>query len=187
MAVTVKICGIREASVAEAAVKAGADYLGLVFWPQSSRRIVPGEARRLVATVPARWVAVFKDADWAEIAEVLQEVPVIGVQCHGSCPPGWIEAVHGLGLLAIATHQEEQGADIWLFDGPQAGSGRPWDWQLPRDGRTYWLAGGLTPDNVARVVRRLRPDGVDVSSGVERNGRKDPALIARFIEEAKSA
>lgn len=187
MAVAVKICGITDTGVARAAWAAGADYLGLVFYPLSPRHLAPREARALAEAAPGRWVAVFKDPTWQEIATVLAEVPVSGVQCHGKCPPHWILRVHERGLLAISTHLEETGADVWLLDGPQAGSGQAWAWRLPDDGRPYWIAGGLNPENVAAVVRRIRPAGVDVSSGVERDGKKDVGRVVRFIEEAKQA
>lgn len=186
MAVTVKICGIRTADDARAAFESGADFAGLVFWPQSARVLDPERAGEIVHLVPGRYVGVFKDVSWTDLKGVLSAVPLWGAQLHGKVPDEWIARVHELGISAISTHEDEAGADIWLMDGPTAGSGIPWDWALPeRKGRTFWLAGGLSPDNVGALVRRLCPDGVDVSTGVEHNGRKDLRLMQRFIKEAK--
>lgn len=186
MAVAVKICGIRNEEDATAAFQLGADYVGLVFWPFSSRVVSPSQAATIVRRAPGTYVAVCKDVTASELLFILETVPVNAAQLHGSVPDGWIQAVHRRGMLAISTRAEEEAADIWLLDGPVAGSGNPWSWRLPPRGkRKLWLAGGLNPDNVGGLVRQWAPDGVDVSSGVEVNGEKNRELIARFIKEAK--
>ena len=88
--------------------------------------------------------------------------------------------------MAIATDITVVGADVWLLDGPRSGSGIAWECALPHQGGPYWISGGLRPENVRRVVDHLKPSGVDVSTGVERDYQKDPELIAQFIKEAKA-
>lgn len=181
----VKICGIRSASTAQAALDAGADYLGLVFAP-SPRLVTLHEAKAIVRSVPGRYIGVFRDVSRLdELKGAAESVGLYGIQCHGETPREWVFWAKAEGLMAVATDPSVPGADVWLLDGPRSGSGISWDWRLPAQGGPYWIAGGLRPDNVRQVVERLRPAGVDVSSGVERDRQKDPELIARFIREAK--
>lgn len=185
MSLTVKICGVRDAETARTAFRAGADFVGLVFAP-SRRRVRPEEAAAILAEVPGAYIGVFQDVlQVAELEEVAAAVALAGVQLHGHAPAGWIEWARARGLVAIAADRSVRQADVVLLDGPKAGSGIPWDWRLPAGHATYWLAGGLTVDNVGDLVRRLRPAGVDVSSGVERDGQKAPDLIEQFVKEAK--
>lgn len=182
----VKICGIGLAETAGIAFEAGADYLGLVFAP-SPRQVNPEQAKEIVRAVPGRYIGVFRnmtDLDYA--AQVAETVGIFGIQCHGCSPAGWVAWAKTRGLMAVATDLRVADADVWLLDGPRSGSGISWEWELPNDHRPYWIAGGLRPDNVRQVVERLSPAGVDVSSGVETDGQKDPIRIVRFIKEAKA-
>ncbi len=182
----VKICGIQQPAIAQGAWEAGADYLGLVF-AESPRQISPNTARELVRAVPGAYIGVFRNlTSLDDLARIVEAVGLAGVQCHGQVPPGWVDWAHARGLLAIATDLSEPMADAWLLDNRRPGSGVAWDWQIPSQGGPYWLAGGLGVDNVRALVQRLRPAGVDVSSGVERHRQKDSELIARFIKEAKT-
>ncbi|MDA8192719.1 MAG: phosphoribosylanthranilate isomerase [Thermaerobacter sp.] len=183
MAMTsVKICGVRDPDTASYCFAAGADFVGLVL-TTSRRQIGLDDARRILQTVAGRFVAVMKDVDGAQL-EAVCRLPFYAVQIHGTAPVDWIERVHSSGQVAIATAFRED-ADIVLLDGEEPGSGRGRDWERPLWPRPIWLAGGLNPGNVRQVVRRLRPDGVDVSSGVERDGAKERDLVRRFMEEVR--
>jgi phosphoribosylanthranilate isomerase len=185
MPVRVKICGIKDLDTARGVVELGADYLGLVF-TESPRQVTLSQAERLVASLPtAQFIAVARDAD-DDLLEAMLAIGVVGVQLHGRTPAHWIHQVHQRGKLAIATRLEAD-ADVVLLDGANPGSGQPWAWYKPTFHRPIWLAGGLNPDNVGRVVKTWRPDGVDVSSGVEQNGVKNLELVRRFIEEVHHA
>jgi phosphoribosylanthranilate isomerase len=213
----IKICGIRDAQSASAAIAAGADALGFVFVPSSPRCIDPAEAWAIIGTLPpfVASVGLYQDATVEQFCDIEEVCPTNYAQLHGSedeetarrCGPGVIKAVR-YDSATIAADLKRWGAvdevDAILVDGSTGGNGQTLDWAalaavtegLRRDaiaGRTpplkpLILAGGLTPENVGEAVRVVRPYGVDVSSGVERaRGRKDPALITAFCEAVRSA
>jgi phosphoribosylanthranilate isomerase len=159
----------------------GANFLGLVLTP-SRRQVTTGQAQAIIAAVPkVQFVAVGRDVD-EQLFEDMLSLNVKAVQLHGNVPQHWIVRAHEAGKWAIATTLDAA-ADVVLLDGAVPGSGVARAWQKPEFTRPIWIAGGLTVDNVRAVVRRLRPDGVDVSSGVEKEGSKDPDLIRHFIQE----
>ncbi len=181
----VKICGIKRVETARAAWLAGADFLGLVLAP-SRRQVTVEQAGDIIAGAPGRYIAVFADAPTlVSMEHIVAALPLYGVQWQASAPPGWQRFLSAHSLLAVSADPTVTDADVWLLDGPQAGSGQAWGWRLPETGGPYWLAGGLRPDNVRELVARLRPAGVDVSSGVERDGEKAVDLIEQFVREAK--
>lgn len=184
MRTTIKICGIRDVRVARAALSLGADYLGLVVTP-SRRQVALDEVQRIADQVSGDLIVVGRDVDESLLHQLL-DLPVRGIQLHGTVPSGWIHALHQIGKIAVATSLDED-ADIVLLDGPNPGSGEARDWKRPSFRRPIWIAGGLYPHNVGDVVSRLRPDGVDVSTGVERQGEKSLELIQQFIEEVRHA
>ena len=184
MAVTVKICGVQDEGTARFCFAHGADFVGLVF-AASRRQISMDRARQLVQEIPGRYVAVVSSPDAEVLQKIIQNVRPYAIQHHGVPRCDWLELSHRQGTVAIATTLNPQ-ADIVLLDGPVPGQGQERDWKRPAWPKPLWLAGGLSPDNVRDVVRTLKPDGVDVSSGVETQGKKDWGLIAAFIEEAKS-
>ncbi|MGQ9532088.1 MAG: phosphoribosylanthranilate isomerase [Desulfotomaculales bacterium] len=214
--VRVKICGTRDAETALAAVAAGADALGFVFAP-GRRRVAPGEARAIVAALPpfALTVGVFVDAPLSQVLEIADLCRLHAVQLHGREPPEYCRAVprpvirafhlpaadepldedeaalRAEALLAAVKRYDPCAVllDTGTPDRP-GGTGRPGNWAVARlvaARRPVVLAGGLNPDNVAEAVRHVRPYGVDVSSGVETDGRKDPQKILAFVARARQA
>ena len=209
----VKICGLREPATLEAALDAGADMVGFVFFPPSPRHLALDTARTLSARVGgrARVVALTADAGDAALDAVVAAMAPDMLQLHGRETPERVRAVRArFGLpvmraLAIAGPDDLGAAarfdpvcDALLFDArPPAGADRPgghggsFDWDLLRGyaaRRPWLLAGGLTPGNVAAAMRASGARGVDVSSGVEASpGVKDAALIARFVAAARGA
>ncbi|MCC5991131.1 MAG: phosphoribosylanthranilate isomerase [Rhodobacteraceae bacterium] len=209
----VKICGLTEAAGVGAAAAAGARYVGFVFFPKSPRNVSFEQARALALSVPEgiAKVALTVDADDAMLAELLDRVPLDMLQLHGAESPDRVSdlrARFGLPVMkavGVATADDlpaldryGQVADQLLVDAkPQpgavlpGGNGLSFDWRLIAGRRwacPWMLAGGLTPDNVAAAIRLTGARQLDVSSGVEAApGRKDPALIARFIDAAQQA
>jgi phosphoribosylanthranilate isomerase len=205
MATAVKICGITRVEDGLAAARAGAHAIGLVFHPASPRLVGIERAREIVSSLPPFVTAVglFVDAPAEEVRRVLAAVPLQMLQFHGAerpeyCskfPLPWIKAVRvraGVDLLQYAArYRGAKGLLLDAFvDGEPGGTGSRFDWALiPSDlPLPVVLAGGLTVDNVAEAIRRVRPWAVDVSSGVEREkGIKDAATIAAFVRGARHA
>ncbi|WP_457673199.1 phosphoribosylanthranilate isomerase [Thiolapillus sp.] len=199
MRTRIKICGITRAEDAQAAVRAGADALGFVFYPPSPRHLEVDQAAAIIRSLPpfVTSVALFVNADRETIAEVIRETGIDLLQFHGNeCPEycaehgrPWIKAVRmkdGIDLEKVA--RDHAGARALLLDayrpGVPGGTGEAFNWgRIPAElaGRIV-LAGGLTPDNVTEAVRQVRPYAVDVSGGVEaEKGIKDADRIQRFI------
>jgi phosphoribosylanthranilate isomerase len=199
MSTLVKVCGVCDAGSARAAVEAGVDLIGFHFC-SSRRRITPDEALSIVEALPGRprLVGVFIDEDPDEVARVVDRVGLDLVQLHGSERPGAALARPVIKALKVrdGVVPDADGwpdpvlLDSWSAD-QRGGTGRAWAWERARDlvaGRRVIVAGGLTPDNVGDVVRRLRPYGVDVSSGVESAPRvKEPHLIRLFVQAVRDA
>jgi len=205
MAVRVKICGITRQQDLHAACQAGADALGFVFYEKSPRHVTIATAAALVCELPpfVQSVGLFVNADPALIEAVLQDVPLDLLQFHGDETPAdclrfgrpYIKAVRvnrDTDLLKCAADFDTARGlllDAWV-PGVPGGTGERFDWSLiPADlPRPVILSGGLTPDNVAEAIQRVRPWAVDVSSGVEKEkGIKDAHKIAQFIAKAKEA
>lgn len=207
-AVWVKVCGIRDPDAARAAAEAGADAVGFVFAP-ARRRVTAEEARRLGSALPpgvAR-VGVFVDAPVAEILATARQAGLTHVQLHGAEPPERIEEIPLPVIKAVRLRGpgdlSRLGAYVraWAVvvephvEGQPGGAGVRLDLDLARAAREHLrrlgfrgrfiLAGGLTPESVAPAVQAVCPDGVDVSSGVETGGQKDPAKIVQFVERAR--
>jgi len=203
--VAIKICGLRRPEEVRAVREAGADLCGFVFWPRSRRAVTPEEARELAREAEGLLkVGVFVDAPLEEVVEVARGVPLDAVQLHGREEPDCLVLLRGAlpGVLLIkALGMEEPSGlpplesagsyrgllEAYLLDSGR-GSGRTFDWRArvpERLPRPFFLAGGLTPENVGEALSSLHPEGVDVSSGVEREGGKDPRLIRRFVEEVR--
>ena len=197
--VRVKICGLCDAEGASAAVEAGADLLGFHFC-SSDRRVSPEEAKAIVdnLAVRSRIVGVFIDQEPEEVRQIAQFVGLDMVQLHGSEPPGFDAGVPAIKVLKVRDGQIP-GADDWpdpvMLDSwspdQRGGTGRTWDWDLAREllaTRNVFIAGGLEPGNVGKVVSAFKPYGVDVSSGVEASVRvKDPDKVRAFVHAVRLA
>jgi len=203
--VKLKICGVRRLIEAEAALAAGADFLGFVFYPPSPRYLTPPEARELVAEIRravdrADWAAVgvFVNEPAAWVNEVAALCELDYVQLHGTESAAYcgqmarpvIKALRLAEIKGDPTRASAYGAARLLLDsqvpGYWGGTGRRFDWEGARlyAGEAL-VAGGLTPENVGEALEVLQPWGLDVSSGVERGGVKDPTLIRAFLENAR--
>ena len=189
----VKICGLTTKEAVEVAVNSGADYIGFVF-AKSKRQVGIKQASHLAQFIPktVQKVGVFVSPTLMELQEAIVKVPLDLVQIHGEFSDEDFEKLDVPSIRAIpvekALEEIQTKADFLLFDAPLAGSGKTFDWELLKDEnieKPYFLAGGLTVDNVKQAITFFRPYAVDVSSGVETDGKKDLLKIMRFIESVK--
>jgi phosphoribosylanthranilate isomerase len=205
MATAVKICGITRPEDGLAAARAGAHAIGLVFYPRSPRYVAIEQARAVTDALPpfVTVVGLFVDPQPQEVEAVLSNVPVQLLQFQGDEAPefcarfglAYVKAVRmapGVDLLQYARrYAAAKGLLLDAFvEGAHGGTGQGFDWgMIPRNlPLPIVLAGGLTPENVGKAIRQVRPWAVDVSSGVEREkGIKDAARIAAFIKGARDA
>jgi len=197
----IKICGLTREQDIHAAVYAGADAIGLVFYEKSPRHVSGERAAQLLSVLPpfVTTVGLFVDAEAKFVREVLAAVPLDVLQFHGDESPEycmqfgrpWLKAIRvrpGVDLLQCAARYS--GAQALLLDahveGVPGGTGATFDWSLIPESLALpvILSGGLDRGNVADAIARVRPYAVDVSSGVEaQKGIKDAAKIAAFVNE----
>jgi len=205
LAVRIKICGITRQQDAHAAVAAGAHGLGFVFHTASARYIEPEQAFAIARSLPpfVTLVGVFVDAEPGLVAETVRRVPLDLVQLHGDESPEYarqlsLPYIRAIRMQADIDLAREAGrypeARAILVDsyvaGKPGGTGRTFAWdRIPASlDRPLILAGGLTADNVAGAIQRVRPYAVDVSGGVENApGVKDPDKIKRFVTAVNNA
>ena len=206
----VKICGLRNPEHIDAAIEAGADMLGLIFYEPSHRYIAPAKVQEVLQqtryATPQEdgqslpdLVGVFVNKDASYINDVVEQAGLHFVQLHGTEPPKFTQEIHrpvvkALQLRSIEDRSlvEAHRATSWriLLDTPTTawgGTGETHDWDLARSiaqNTPIILAGGLTPENVQAAITHVQPWGVDVSSGVETQKEKDITKIQRFIENA---
>ena len=205
----VKICGLSTSTTLQAALEAGADFVGLMFYPKSPRNVSLEHAAVLATQAKgrAKIVAVVVDADDALLKSIMNSAKPDFIQAHGSETPQRIAEIKNqtgarvikvikvkdAGDVALAKDYRAV-ADLIMFDPKAAedmlpgGNGVAFNWNLlnGKDGQ-FMLAGGLNPENVAEAIRLTRAPIVDVSSGVETTpGVKDIGLIRKFIEAAKA-
>jgi len=209
--IAVKICGLNDAAALLAALEAGADYAGFVFYPPSPRALTPIEAARLLALLPEaaplRRVGLFVRPRLEEIAATLEVVRLDILQLYETPAALRAEIRDRFGLpvwqaVGVADSADLpsrlEAADALLLDAkPPPGADRPggharsFPWRILRGWAPpgpWVLAGGLTPENVAAAIAESGASSVDVSSGVESApGRKDPLLIHRFVEAVRRA
>ena len=200
----VKLCGFTSAPSAEAAIDAGADAIGINFWPGSKRFIAPAEAAPWLGALAGRVcrVGLFVNPSMEEIEAVVDLGVLDALQLHGITDPAFIEEAATFGLPVIqAIGVGEQGPLVapsqfptpWILldahvPGAFGGTGQTFSWDqfhevaATHPNQRFLLAGGLTPDNVADAIRIAQPYAVDTASGVESSpGVKDPARMRAFV------
>ena len=205
MSVTVKICGITSEADALAAAEAGVDAIGLMFYEGSPRHVTLEQAKAISAALPRHVmrVGVFVNAEEAFVHQALTECMLNILQFHGDETPEECSRYPVMTLKAFRVQGEETLAQLeaypsagYLLDAyvkdALGGTGATFNWDLAvraqKFGKPIFLAGGLTPENVAEAVRKVQPFGVDVSSGVEiEPGRKDAEQMRTFVAAAKGA
>jgi phosphoribosylanthranilate isomerase len=205
--VKVKICGITNFTDARRAVEAGADFLGFNFYPQSPRYISPAKARAIVRRLPDQItvVGVFVNAPEEKMLTIARSVGLDFLQLHGEESPALIarlkrsypviKAVRVRNSFRPAQLAPYKRAAAFLLDGfhprHHGGTGRKFDWSMARRARSrgrIFLAGGLTPRNVAEAIRAATPYAVDVCSGVEsKPGKKDRARVESLMHAVRTA
>ena len=200
----IKICGLTRPEDVQAAVAAGADAIGLVFYPPSPRYVAPQAAAALARLVPpfVTIVGLFVNADPAVIRQTLAVVPIHLLQFHGDEDEAYCRQFDrpyvkaacvksGMDLIQYATaYPSAQAILLDAFVDGYGGGGKVFDWSLvpPDLGKPVVLSGGLDAGNVGEAIARVRPAAVDVSSGVERGkGIKDAGKIGEFISAVRAA
>lgn len=198
-----KVCGITRADDAAQAVEAGATALGFVFWDRSPRRVSVETAAAIVASLPASilTVGVFVNEVVDVVRHVLAQTRLTAVQLHGDEPVAYGDSLGCQLFRSMTLASVDDTCRAWpdrvtlLLDAAdpirRGGTGTVVDWDGAATAarrRRIVLAGGLTPENVGEAIARVRPYGVDVSSGVERApGVKDPVKLTRFLTNARAA
>ena len=180
MSSAVKTCGLSRPEDIAVANELRPDCVGFVFWPKSRRYVTPEAATGLRALlspdIPA--VGVFVDEDTEVVADLLQQGTIQVAQLHGHEDETYIAAL-----------RQTTSAPIWKAFKVRTpdGTGETFDWSLVQSvHRPYLLAGGLTPENVTEAVKTLQPFGVDVSSGIETDGHKDPEKMRKFLDTVRN-
>jgi indole-3-glycerol phosphate synthase / phosphoribosylanthranilate isomerase len=203
--VQVKICGLSTINQILYARDAGIDLLGLMFYEQSSRYIQPQAAKELLKTyedgqVSPDIVGIFVNEETNYINDITEQVGLHFVQLHGDESPEFCTQMHRPVIKALRLNEESDphmteiyAQNTWriLLDTPTVrwgGTGETHDWVLARSiaqQTPIFLAGGLTPENIGEAIQQVHPWGVDVSSGVETNGKKDVKKIRAFVEHTR--
>ena len=196
----IKICGLTRLEDIEAANALLPDYIGFVFWERSKRNVTKEQAKELKSRLDSRIkaVGVFVDAEIDFIADLVSCGIIDVAQLHGSEDEDYIsqlrerlggaEIIKAFNINKIESFDEAEksSADHIMIDSGK-GSGITFDWsKLERLKRPYFLAGGLSTENISEVLASIKPFAVDVSSGVETDGLKDSAKMKRFVESVRS-
>jgi phosphoribosylanthranilate isomerase len=205
MGVKIKICGVTSAAAAQTAAAAGADMIGLMFYEGSPRHVPLPTAVEIHRALPpfVLRVGVFVNPSEELVRRALADCGLSLLQFHGDEPSDFCTQFGVMSLKAFRIRDaasldalESYQTDAFLLDAysssGRGGTGEQFNWDLAvaaqRFGKPIFLAGGLTPDNVAEAVRQVRPFAVDVSSGVESApGKKDDAKVRAFIAAARQA
>ena len=206
-ATAVKVCGLRKRSDAQACAAAGVSYAGLNRVAASRRCVglqecvaIVDELRSCAATGQASVepVLVYRDSTRAQILSESNQLGVRWVQLHGGesvemallLQASGLQVIRALpGTTPVQTLQAWlESADILLLDGTEAGSGQPWAWTAPKDFslQRIWIAGGLSPHNVAAALSSVNAAGVDAASGLETDGALDPLKIEEFVQQVSA-
>jgi phosphoribosylanthranilate isomerase len=203
--VHVKICGITCLEDAQAAVEAGADALGFVFYPPSPRYVTPAQAREIIRRLPpfVTTVGLVVDVPLDTVNDMAAYCGLDRIQLHGHETPEFCREVKQPVIKAFRIKNADSLArlprytvsayllDAYVEGALPGGTGASFSWELASQAKPYGpviLAGGLTPENVAAAIVQIRPYGVEVSTGVERRpGLKDHQRVHDFIARAKAA
>lgn len=201
--VRIKICGIKNVQEAALAVEAGADAIGFVL-AESRRRVTPEEAENICRRIPpfVSKVGVFVNEDPSVVKEIAARCGLDVLQFHGQEAPLSLKCFRQKVIKAFSLKDEESlwelekyeaAADAFLLDtyvpGLSGGSGKTFNWSLVekiRCSKPVILAGGLNIDNILTALKQVKPYGVDVSSGVENQGGKDPVKMKNFVQKVRS-
>ncbi|MDD2236938.1 MAG: phosphoribosylanthranilate isomerase [Kiritimatiellae bacterium] len=205
MSVAVKICGLTNYEDARFAMQCGADYLGFILVPETSRYISPAKIKKILSALPkqGKTVGVFMNEPPERVIDILKETGLDIAQLHGEEGPDEIKSIGAERVWKVVTVSTSKivtsavkckssllVADSIVQGRRGGGTGVVCDWSLAAQlasKRDILLAGGLHPDNVVEAIRQVRPYGVDVSSGVEKaRGVKDHEKVRAFIERAKA-
>jgi phosphoribosylanthranilate isomerase len=194
MKVKVKICGIRSLETAEAAIAAGADFIGFNFVPSSKRYIDPEVCQKIIDHIKGKIkiVGVFRDSSFTEVNDIAKRLDLDYVQLHGHEDDSYIKQIElpVIKSLHEAGKRRDIKAEFLLLDRADQGKGKMVELNFAKHlaGRKeIFFAGGLTPDTVASVIAYVKPFAVDVAGGVETNGKEDNEKIKLFIRNAKGA
>ncbi|MFA4903376.1 MAG: phosphoribosylanthranilate isomerase [Desulfobaccales bacterium] len=202
--VKIKICGITNLEDALLAADLGANALGFIFYPKSSRCVAPDAARAIIAQIPpfVMSVGVFVDEEAAVVQNLAARVGLDWVQVHGQESPDYCRSLGRRVIKGFRIKDESSLKDLEPFQGAvQAflldtykkgqvgGTGETFDWRLAREAKRYGqiiLAGGLNPDNVAQAIKVAQPQAVDTASGTEAApGKKDPEKLRAFFAKVE--
>lgn len=194
----IKICGLMRQQDIDAVNEAGPDYIGFVF-AESRRQVTPQQAellkRRLDPKIQA--AGVFVNAPIEEVVEICRQGIIDLIQLHGSETTDYIRqlktrtdkpVIKAVSMQKGLSGQQlmEIPSDYLLLDQGKGGTGKTFDWKLiPEIKRPFFLAGGLGPDNLAEAIRQVQPFAVDLSSGVETDGKKDREKILQAVRSVK--
>lgn len=201
MMVKIKLCGLSRPRDIEVVNELRPEYIGFVFAPKSRRYILPQRAKELrqLLAPGIRAVGVFVNEKPEYIARLLAEEVIDIAQLHGKENEAYLARLRKLTGAALiqafpinspqdVKAAQESTADMLLLDSGPGGTGSAFDWTLLRElRRPYFLAGGLTAENAAQAVGFLHPYGVDVSSGIETGGKKDPCKMEQFVRAVRGA
>lgn len=190
----IKFCGLKTLDDIYAANEIFPEYVGFVFAPNSKRYVTPEQAEKLRAALSKKILAVgvFVNEDVQTVAELLNTGIIDAAQLHGNETADYIKNLRGVTKkIIIQAFQgqkmlsaDESNADFVLIDAG-AGDGKVFDWRQINLRRKYFLAGGLTPENVGSAIQMLKPFAVDVSSGIETDGRKDFGKMKAFADAVR--
>ena len=194
----IKFCGMKNLRDIEAVNRILPEYVGFVFWDKSRRYVTPEEASELKKRLDPRVqaVGVFLDEEPGMVEKLLGEGIIDLAQLHGHEDDETVrrlqertgrQIIRACQIRTAADMEEalKSSADYLLLDSG-TGSGRTFDWSLlRRPDKPFFLAGGLSPENVAEAVRHLKPYGVDVSSGIETDGKKDHEKMSAFADAVR--
>lgn len=211
MTAKIKICGVTRIDDAAYASTAGADFIGINFWPSSKRYVVPDRAGLIAAAArgagETRIVGVFVDADRDDLAAIVRDVDLDIIQLHGDESPHVVAAMAAITnrpvwkAISVDSTRDVESLDVWPAEAivldartpNRGGGGASFDWAIAAEARRRYperrfvLAGGLRADNVAEAIAAVQPWAVDVASGVETSpGIKDAVKIAAFVAAVRA-